>query len=173
MHDLMAVAAAPHGEPVRARPVLAPLLRITFGSTTRFFVGAALTAACALWMNKENLLPSSTVNDEAQVLSRLWQTTQADSRATPLSIPLVPAEVNAMLSSVNAGIAGLALLLSIFWRSWKIGFLVLRGAAVMVIGPTSGYAPRLGPMTAQVSCLAVGGAIAAAGVRGGAGYVRR
>ena len=163
MHDLMAVAAAPPAGPVRSGPGLAPLLRMPFGSTTRFFVGAALVAACVLWMNKENLLPSSTINDEGQVLSRLWQTTQADSKAAPLAIPLVPAEVNVMLSSVNAGIAGVALLLSIFWRSWKIGFLVLLGAAVMVIGPVSGYALALGPMTAQVSCLAVGGAIAALG----------
>jgi serine/threonine protein kinase len=163
MHDLMAVAAAPQAGPARSGPGLAPLLRLPFGSTTRFFVGAALVAACVLWMNKENLLPSSTINDEAAVLSRLWQTTHADSKAAPLTIPLVPAEVNVMLSSVNAGIAGVALLLSIFWRSWKIGFLVLFGAAVMVIGPVSGYALALGPMAAQVSCLAVGGGIAALG----------
>jgi eukaryotic-like serine/threonine-protein kinase len=163
MHDLMAVAAAPHTEPVRSKPILPVLLGLPFGSTTRFFVGAALLGLCLLWMNKENLLPSSTLSDEAQVASRLWKTTQADSQVTPLKLPLVPDAVNAAVSSINAGIAGLVVLLSILWRSWKIGFLVLLGAAVAVVGPVSEMAPALGPMTAQVSCLAIGGAIVALG----------
>jgi serine/threonine protein kinase len=59
------------------------------------------------------------------------------------------------LSSFNAGVAGILLILSAIWRSWKIGLLQVVAAAIMVIGPLAG-APAMGPLTPNLSCLVAG-----------------
>ncbi len=160
LHDLMAVAVDPHREPLKAKPILPVLLGIPFGSTTRFFVGAVLLGLSFLWMKGAGLLPTSTSTSDELVFLRLWKTTQ--ERIDPLKLPL-PDIANNVFSSINAAIAGLVLLVSIIWRSWKIGFFVMAGAAVTVVGAETDLIPALGPMTAQVSCLAIGGGMMALG----------
>jgi hypothetical protein len=94
----------------------------------------------------------------------LWKEAQT---AEPLSISLLPEVVPQALCSLGATIAGLILLLSAIWRSWKIGVLVLFGAAVMVIGPITGLVPDIvvGPLSLSpfLVCLAAGGALAVLG----------
>jgi serine/threonine protein kinase len=69
-----------------------------------------------------------------------------------------PTAANAVLralSSFNAGVAGILLILSAIWRSWKMGLLQLVAAAIIVIGPVAG-APGMGPLTPSLLSLATG-----------------
>ena len=143
-------------------PILPVLLAVPFGSTTRFFVAAALLVLCLAWLSNRDLLPGSA---DAGTTGRPTRPLAARRRPRPWS-PGLPAEVSRAVSSLNAGVAGLALLLSVLWRSWKIGVLVLLGAAVMVIGPVSGDVPEVGPLTPSLACLAGGGAVVVAGFLG-------
>jgi len=163
VQDLLEVGKQPLPAQKPAVVRLDRLLAAPFGSTVRFVVGAVLLLVGMIWMNANNLLPSANIAniDDPTMYAGLWQ--QMQEPQNPLRIPLMPASLLTALCSVNAVLAGLALLLSSIWRSWKIGLLVLLGAAIMVFGPVSGLLPALGPLTPHLAGLAVGGGVVVLG----------
>ncbi len=52
-----------------------------------------------------------------------------------LSVPLLPEMAEMLLSSWGAGLAGLILLCSVFWRGKVFGLVVLASAAIALLGP--------------------------------------
>lgn len=155
VQDLFDVLKEPPKPTVRPGRLVGKLAGTLFGSGVRFTVGAALLLVCLLWLQRNGLLPSSSNADDLSTYRSIWERLGS---ARPLVVPL-PEVVLEALCSINAGAAGLLLLLSAIWRSWKIGLLTLLGAALMVIGPVSGQVPPIGPLSAQMTCLAGGGLV--------------
>jgi hypothetical protein len=158
VQDLFLVADAPPSRPARTGQFLGDLLGAIFGGSTRFILGAVLLLGCLAWLYKNDLLPSTTNFDESATYTSIWEKMQ---EAKPLSLPL-PSVLLQIFNSMNPGVAGIILLLTSIWRSWKIGLLTIVGAAIMVIGPVTGLVPTLG-MPAWVVCLAAGAVVALVG----------
>jgi len=95
--------------------------------------------------------------DAQQVAAELEQRLAGLGR--PLELPLVPASVAEWFSSLNVGVAGLLLVLSAFFRGWKVSLLVLSGAAVVLAGQRFGV-PAVGPIGAAQVSMAAGMALA-------------
>jgi serine/threonine protein kinase len=146
LQDMLTVSAAPTKAPPRGR-VIGELFEGIFSGSVRFLIGATLLVICLVWLHKNGLLPSSTTFDDKETYASIWERMKD---AKPLEWPM-PQVFRDMFSSINPGAAGLLLVLSALWRSWKIGFLTLAGAAIMVIGPVTGMVPALGMTTALVS----------------------
>ncbi|MFO0930628.1 MAG: protein kinase [Gemmataceae bacterium] len=134
---------------------LRKLLAAPFGNGVRFLVGGALVLVSLYWLQSNGLLPTSRVANDPSVYRSIWERV---GEAEPLRLPLPEAVVNG-LCSLDALAAGLLLVFSVFWRSWKIGVLTLAGAAVLVAGPGCGLVPALGPLSPPAVCRLAGGAL--------------
>jgi serine/threonine protein kinase len=161
VQDIYQVAAQPAQATSSKGQGVSDLVGSVLGGGVRFMLGAALLVIGLLWLYSRDLLPGASNVEEGWRWQKLWQEGQT---AEPLGVPLLPTVVMRALCSLGAVIAGLVLLVSALWRSWKIGVLTLLGAAVMVVGPVSGYLPEDGPLSPLVLSLAAGGALAALGL---------
>jgi hypothetical protein len=159
VQEIFQVADEPEQAPARRSRLFPYLVNSFLGGGVRFMLGASLLLICLLWMHTRHLLPGASDLDEADTYTSVWERAQ---KAEPLHVPLVPDVVLRAFASINPGVAGVLLLLSAIWRSWKNGLLQLLAAAIMVIGPVAGV-PEVGPLTPQVVCLAAGGALSLLG----------
>ena len=107
-----------------------------------------------------NLDIAKRLPNDPEAWKQIWRGGQT---AEPLSVPLVPEVVLQAVCSLGALIAGLVLILSAYWLSWKIGVTVLLAAAVMVVGPVTGLVPQVWVFTPALLCLAAGGVLALLG----------
>ena len=153
------MADEPEQAPAKSSRALEKFVGSLFGGGVRLLLGVVLLVGCLTWLNARQLLPGASNLDEASAYQSLWERAKD---AEPLSIPLVPEVVLKAFASINPGVAGLLLLLSAIWRSWKIGFVQILAAAVMVIGPVAGVRD-VGPLSPQLLCLAVGGGLSLIG----------
>jgi len=141
------------------------------GGKTRFLLGCLLIAGCALWarqnglVSRENLanvkaaVETSVQEKNASSLAGAAQTI-GQQQTTDLAIPVV----GKYLSSFNAGIAGLVLVVLGMFRGWKMSLFALPAAAVMVLGPTLGFIPTFPVFpTVHMTSLAAGLVIGAVG----------
>lgn len=87
------------------------------GPHVRTMLAAVLLACCTLWVQQN------------QVLDRGWE-----KGTQPLAIAGVPAKFTDWCNSVNAGWAGVLLLVSLLYRGNLMATLVLLGSAVAAIG---------------------------------------
>jgi serine/threonine protein kinase len=153
-----------------AGTALSPLAMV-LGGKMRFLLGCLLIAGCALWarqnglVSQENLanvkaaVETSVQDQNAASLAGAAQTI-GQQQTTDLAIPAI----GKYLSSFNAGVAGLVLVVLGMFRGWKMSLFALPAAAVMVLGPTLGVIPTFPELsTAHVSSLAIGLVIAAIG----------
>jgi serine/threonine protein kinase len=157
--DLYQAAAQPAST---AGPGLRPvsdLFGTIFGGNVRFLIGAVLLVVALFWLYVRGLLPGASNVEEGWRWHKMWTEAQT---VEPLAVPLVPEVVRQAMCSLGALIGGLILLVSSLWRSWKIGVLTLLGAAVMVVGPVSGYLPDVG-ISPFLLGLGAGGALVALG----------
>jgi hypothetical protein len=159
VRDIFDFADDPERPPPRRRRRAPRLAGALLGSRVRFLLAAALLAGSLWWMHVRGLLPSAAAVDEAATWSKLWGKA---AEAPPLEVPGVPPGVTGVFCSVNAAVAGLALLVSVRWRSWKMGVCLLPAAALMSAGPVFWTDP-VGPLSAPLACLAGGGALAVLG----------
>src|SRR5260370_789080 len=111
-----------------------------------------------LWLHR--LMPDIPQAEEGWRWVKLWRGAQ---NLPPFAGPLVPPNLMKGGGSPGAPPARALLIVSAIWRSWKIGFLTLLGAAVMTIGPVTGMVPDLGILSPLLLCLAAGGALALLG----------
>jgi tRNA A-37 threonylcarbamoyl transferase component Bud32 len=122
------------------------LVGLFVGPHVRATVAAVLLAGCGLWAHQNGLLPGAEIQAQAsaavegQDLSGLEQNAALDAGRTtrPLTVDGVPAASTAWLESFNAGLAGLFLLGSLFYRGNTMSLFVLLGAAVAVVGHKCG-----------------------------------
>jgi hypothetical protein len=143
---------------------------LVFGAQMRFLVGAVLLAGCAGWAYQNGLIPGQEIQklagealehqdvpDTSGVHIDLARQTQ------PLSLPLVPAVVTNLFDGFNSGAAALILLLSIFFRGWRIALFAWPAALVAFAGHRLGI-PALGPLSAPVVSMIAGAVLAVPGL---------
>jgi hypothetical protein len=145
-------------------------LGLVFGAQMRFLVGAVLLAGCVAWAHQNGLIPGQEIQklagealerqnapDVSEVHIELARETQA------LSLPLVPAFLTSCFDGFNSGAAALILLLSVFFRGWRIAIFTWPAAAVAFVGHRLGI-PALGPLSAPVVSMVAGAALALPGL---------
>ncbi len=128
-------------------------LDILLGGTMRFVLAAILLVGFLSWRYQNNDLARLTrpteevVSAQRQdavdmargVVTRAVEITRASldrpGLEKRLDLPLVPELLEMLLSSWGAGVAGLILLASIFFRGKVFGLMALGAAAVAVLGP--------------------------------------
>jgi hypothetical protein len=128
---------------------LGRVVSLFVGPHVRAVAASVLIAGCALWAYQNGLLPGSEIQAQATQaieshdLSGLQQQAAFDaSHATkPLAVPGVPHGATAWVDNFNAGLAGLLLLGSLFFRGNRMSVLALTGAAVAVAGHHCGIRP--------------------------------
>ena len=148
--------------PARSSGLIASLLRFPFSGKARFLLGALLLTGCALWLRQNDVTSGGAARWFEIAFS-------APADLQRLQIPLLPDAVAGLFSSMNAGIAGILLLLSaILFRGYRISLFVLPAAAVMVFGSRLG-APGLLGLSAELVSLVIGCGIAALGLLFGRG----
>ncbi len=155
-------------------------LGLILGPTVRFACAAALLVGFMMWMNQNNLLPTS---DTAQVVkaaidrpiveaadptragtgfkdSNMQPVTMGElpGKYKPLSFKLVPAFITNFWHNFNPGLAGLLLLLSVPFRGSKFSVAIVLAAAIAFIGER--FIPlTLGPLTPDRIAMVAGGAL--------------
>lgn len=128
-------------------------LDILLGSTVRFVAAALILTGFLAWryQNKDwerITRPTGEVATAAredvvetvgrgatEVISILREAGGVQSAQKQLQLPMVPEWIEMLLSSWGAGVAGLILLLSIFFRGNVFGLMVLAAAGVAILGP--------------------------------------
>jgi serine/threonine protein kinase len=125
----------PSDEPIKRRLVgpglMRGLLRPLFGARARFLTGALLLGACLFWIYQ---------NRNLQAWLKAAFGTLAFSRPLPPTLPatfgVLPGELAQLLfGSFNPGVAGVVLIASSGWESYKVVFLSYLGALVTLLGP--------------------------------------
>lgn len=125
------------------------LVSIVTGQYVRAVIAAGLLAGWVLWACQNGLLPGTTAAGDT------WQ---------PLVIRGVPAALTTWADGFNVALAGLALLVSLFYRGSLMAVFVLLGAVVAVGGHRFGVRP-LDPLQDYHVALALGSALALVGLR--------
>ncbi|MCE9592020.1 MAG: protein kinase [Planctomycetes bacterium] len=121
-------------------------LKLICGSGTRFILGALLVAAFAAWVQHEGVMAGSRMNI-------------GDPKTAVVISDGLSLFTRGWLNSPAMGVAGLFLILSVFWRSWKVGAVILFAAAVMLFGPLLGV-PTLFAGSPIFTCIGIGSLIA-------------
>jgi hypothetical protein len=131
-----------------------------FGPRVRGLVGLLLITGCVLWIHQNNLISEEDLADPTRLASLDM------SRAEPLRLAFLPAAILKPFHSLNPGIAGLVLLLSLFWQSWRINLFLIPAAAVIFLGDSLGL-PALaigsGGFALSLHALIIGGILLALG----------
>jgi serine/threonine protein kinase len=170
MKDLLETAQKPEtaytGTEVKPKSFspLSALLGLLLGAKVRFVLGAALLAGCLIWMDQNGLIHWDKLKALGQHLARKKELQGAnlqgvvETQATEiraLKLPMVPAMLTDLFDSFNPGVAGLILLISGFFRGWRMSLLVLPGAALAFVGHRLGV-PDVGPVAAMYVSMAGG-----------------
>jgi serine/threonine protein kinase len=134
------------------------------GAKVRFVLGAALVAGCLMWIHQNDLIKWEKLQALGQQIAQKKELQGAnlgemvETQATeikPLQLPMVPAFLTDLFDSFNPGVAGLILLISGFFRGWRMSLLVLPGAALAFLGHRCGV-PDVGPVAAPYVSMAGG-----------------
>lgn len=110
-----------------AQRLLAMPLALVTGAPLRILVGALLLAGCTLWLHQNELFSGDLAS--ALDTQRTFQT---------LELPMVTADMAKFVSSFAAGVAGLVLLGSAFFGSWRLSLFAWTAAAVVLFGVSFG-----------------------------------
>jgi len=146
-------------EPVNAMEMIGRIINFALGPSIRFLLGALLLAGCLMWMYQNDLVT------KAQNIQGVGH---SDDPAAPgamdvlfpkvsktLEFGFVPSLLTKPFVGFATGLAGMLLLLSAFFQSWKTAVLMPLAAVLIVFGPGLGI-PDVGPLTASQVCMAAG-----------------
>jgi serine/threonine protein kinase len=164
VRSLLEVADNPDIEVVvrerRSLDFLSGPLRLLLGPKVRFLAGVVLLAGCLMWMNQNNLVPGKEIKEATTTAIQQGQADPEAARqiatswlgrlgeARPLQLALIPGDVTDWVGNLNAGLAGLILLLSSLTRGLRMGIVYTVAAAITLAGHQLGI-PALGPLAAQ------------------------
>jgi hypothetical protein len=130
------------------------LLKPLLATGPRAPAGLLLLFLCGLWAVQNDLVPPDVLDNPFH-----WKQVDA-SKLRPLAIPFVPEVVLRPFNSLNLGVAGLVLLLSLLWPGWRMNLLVVPVAAVILLGEACGMsawnAPIVGTLPPDRVSLVVG-----------------
>ena len=154
------------------RDPLARLISLVAGPHVRAAIASLLLAGCALWAHQNGLVPGAEMQTQAKRameshdLSGLHETAARDlyKSTSPLKIAGVPAPATSWLDGWNAGVAGLLLFGSLFYRGNVMSIFVLLGAAVAAVGHQYGIR-TVEPLRAEHISLMLGSVLALIGYR--------
>ncbi len=176
---LLEVPTQPAALPVKRRrgdgvgKLIGGVFGLLFGGKMRFVVGALLLTAFVLWVRQQGgALPADVPTDLAQGQSAAEQAWRVitGQHLTPLELPLLPKEWSATyFNGLNVGVAGLILLVSAFFRGWKMALIMWPAAFVAFAGHAFGVVPELGPIQPQFVTVLAGAALAVLGLVFGRG----
>jgi hypothetical protein len=107
-------------------------LRAIFGPRVRGLAGLLLVTGCVLWIHQNNLVSEEDLADPTHFAG--FDT----SHAQPLHLSFLPDAWLRPFHSLNPGIAGLVLLLSLFWRSWRLNIFLIPAAVAILLGDSLG-----------------------------------
>jgi hypothetical protein len=141
--------------PRRLGKRLAETLERFLGAKPRAVVGLLLLIACGFWIKQNNLFPEFVLHDPTRLLE------VDSSQTTPLEVPVLPEALLRPFNSLNPGIAGLVLLLSPFWPSWRMQAFLMPAALVIFLGPSLGVRAMTLPTLRELSPYRVSLAIGA------------
>jgi hypothetical protein len=150
--------------------MLSPLT-YAFSGKVRFLLGCLLLIGCGMWLRQNDLLSRDSVEQVGSAFSAGVQQGDAASLAAEaesvavkpmksLSLPLI----GSLLSSYNAGMAGLVLIALGLFRGWKMSLFALPAAAIMVLGASFGIPAFSSWESVHVGSLAAGLLVAAVGL---------
>jgi serine/threonine protein kinase len=136
------------------------------GTHIRAAVAAVLIAAWGLWAYQNELIPGIASQTPPVPLESIDPNavTQAGRSTTPLVIDGVPPSITSWADSFNTVLAGLVLLVSLFYRGNLMGMFVLLGAIVAVAGHRFGVRP-VPPLQDFHVALMLGSVLALVGFR--------
>lgn len=171
-------------------PRLRPLLNMLLGSRVRFLGGAALIFGCLLWIDQNEIVTSEQVREAAtkvqEVATKAVETKDVSAvrdlkaedlidketftrakqafhkGSQPLELPGLPAFLARRFDGFNAGMAGLLLVISAFFRSPKMNLFGTLAGLTVWLGPAFGFSAtglgdlRLVSMAAGVALLVAG-----------------
>jgi hypothetical protein len=144
----------PPPPPVPLRKRLAILVKVTVGVGPRAIAALLLLGLCGLWINQNHLLPAWLLEDPTR-----WNELDV-SKTRPLDLRFIPETWLRPFNSLNPGVAGLVLLLSLFRQGWRMNLFLLPAAAVILLGETFGMpawdAPWVGTLPPHRVSLVVG-----------------
>jgi tRNA A-37 threonylcarbamoyl transferase component Bud32 len=160
--NMLAATRAAGEQRRRSMPArIGRVARFLFGGKMRFALGAGLLAVCVLWLHQNGLIPGRelpieqikvTSSEQREALLRQLQSA-GDVSTQPLA--LLPAPLDVWLSNLNTGIAGLILLLSVFWPGLRPALFALAAAAAASFAPLAcgeylQFLPSFGVLNAGV-----------------------
>jgi len=113
------------------------------GRHVRAAFAAVLIAAWGLWAYQNELIPGLSAHTAAVPLESLDPSfaIQAGRSTPPLVIDGVPVRLTCWVDSFNTVLAGLVLLVSLFYRGNQMAAFVLLGAVIAVAGHHFGLRP--------------------------------
>jgi len=160
--------------PQEAAALWTPLVEL-LSEPARFLLGCVLVAACALWMQQNGLLTMATDVPPAaplpegypQPVTPLEHWLARLHQAQPLSVALLGPELSSWCDSVNVGIAGVLLMLSLFVPGVKIAWFLYPAAVVMAAGHSFGIPDVVSVPGVHLPALLAGLILAALGARFG------
>lgn len=119
------------------------LLAAPFGGGPRFLLACVLLVCSGFWAWSQNLMPGSDALDQTSTWVSKYN--EAKMKAGKVNLPFtlpLPEAVSKSVFSIGALAAGVLLLFSSVWYSWKIGVMQYLATAIFLLGPTSGYLPE-------------------------------
>lgn len=183
--------------PEPSAPRFGAILNVLFSSRVRFLAGAALVFGCLLWIDQTKIITSEQVREAAtkvkEVATKAVESKDAsavrelkaeylidkeaitrakeafDKGSRPLELPGLPAFIGRRFDGFNAGVAGLLLIFSAFYRSPKMNLFGTLSGAIAWLGPAFGFSAtglgdlRLISMGAGLAVLVVGMVLARRG----------
>ncbi|MDR3633927.1 MAG: protein kinase [Isosphaeraceae bacterium] len=169
------------------RPRLDGPLNLVLGGRTRFLAGAALIAGCLIWMDQNKILDTEQIKATAsEVQGKLTKAAESkdvggvmdvkvdtlkhvnqeaiNQEHRPLEVPGLPGFVRNQFNSFNPGIAGLILVVSSFFRGWRMSLFALPAAGVALLGPSILGVPSSRPLDIKnLTTMAAGAVLLVAG----------
>ncbi len=137
------VDAADNPGPRAAPPADGRVIRVAamlVGPHVRAMMASLLLAGCTLWAQQNGYFPAPDHLRERAAAAHAARMAEdgldpsAAAGPQPLWVPGLPHDVTGWVDGYNAGVAGLLLLSSLFFRGGRMGLCVLIGAGITVAG---------------------------------------
>jgi serine/threonine protein kinase len=141
LQELIEVVDQPRPTKAAVSLNIGRLLAAPFGGGPRVLLGCALLLLAGFWVWQNNLLPDQSQLENSRSWVQMYAQAKQVTGKVALPIP-APAPVNQMVFSIGALVAGVLMIVSALWFSWKIGLLQYIATAVLLYGPVSGYMPQ-------------------------------
>jgi hypothetical protein len=169
LHDEEAARPAPRRRTGPLARAAAGVGSFFFGPRARFVVGALFVAGCLGWMDQNGLLPWEEIKQAADQAVQQQDVPDLSNvnvdwgkQTKPLQLAPVPEALTRLVSSFNAGVAGLLLVLSALVLGPRIAVFAWAAALVALAGAWLAF-PAVGPVAGPQVSMIAGAAVGVVG----------